>query len=298
MDVKAEGENVVRHLDLTTHNHGSNANEAVPFPYMDAVAALQSFDKCKSEAEKVKAQCVDNKDPPQTPCPAALGMPIKATIRRIKAALAKKGITDPKGLPGLALATTTVAEGKNSKGLANKKTACARALRCLLRPYGGEKDGISKGCCPGQTPHHIPPYSVTKNVCGKSVSKGKALCICLEGANHSVGSHGKHHHGINYLMQAKAKVPGSGISGGPENYTGKFSEHIKVSAAVCEAQNGCSKECIEQQLNEQYKDHLDKPATHNGPDTGGTGLMDADTDAQSAARTAMNRPPSAPSIGG
>lgn len=37
MDVKYEGANVVRHLDLTTHNHGSNSN-TLPHPHLDAVA--------------------------------------------------------------------------------------------------------------------------------------------------------------------------------------------------------------------------------------------------------------------
>jgi hypothetical protein len=32
MDVKIEGENVDRHLDLTTHNHGSNPNEGIAWP--------------------------------------------------------------------------------------------------------------------------------------------------------------------------------------------------------------------------------------------------------------------------
>lgn len=36
MDVKFEGENVDRHLDMTTDNHNSpNANEAVPWPFAD-----------------------------------------------------------------------------------------------------------------------------------------------------------------------------------------------------------------------------------------------------------------------
>jgi hypothetical protein len=35
MDVKVEGENVVRHLDLTTHNHGTTANAPAPFPHLD-----------------------------------------------------------------------------------------------------------------------------------------------------------------------------------------------------------------------------------------------------------------------
>ncbi len=32
MDVKIEGENVVRHLDVTTHNHSNPANEFAPWP--------------------------------------------------------------------------------------------------------------------------------------------------------------------------------------------------------------------------------------------------------------------------
>jgi hypothetical protein len=38
MDVKIEGENVDRHLDLTTHNHGSTANEALTWPNLEAVS--------------------------------------------------------------------------------------------------------------------------------------------------------------------------------------------------------------------------------------------------------------------
>jgi 5-methylcytosine-specific restriction endonuclease McrA len=35
MNVMVEGENVVRHFDLTTHNHASpNGNEAIPFPHI------------------------------------------------------------------------------------------------------------------------------------------------------------------------------------------------------------------------------------------------------------------------
>lgn len=39
MDVKIEGENVVRALDLTTHNHaGSMPGNTPPWPYTDAIA--------------------------------------------------------------------------------------------------------------------------------------------------------------------------------------------------------------------------------------------------------------------
>jgi hypothetical protein len=38
MDVKAEGENVVRHLDLTTHNHASPQTNTGPFPHLDKMS--------------------------------------------------------------------------------------------------------------------------------------------------------------------------------------------------------------------------------------------------------------------
>ncbi len=38
MDVKCEGENLCRHMDLTTNNHGSPmANEAAPWPFVDGM---------------------------------------------------------------------------------------------------------------------------------------------------------------------------------------------------------------------------------------------------------------------
>ncbi len=40
MDVKIEGENVVRHMDLTTHNHASETGATPPHPYLDAGAIV------------------------------------------------------------------------------------------------------------------------------------------------------------------------------------------------------------------------------------------------------------------
>jgi hypothetical protein len=62
MDVKFEGENVVRTLDLTTHNHGSPANEAIPWPYQDAVAMAVEGHPCKGMAEDIKGSCSGGND--------------------------------------------------------------------------------------------------------------------------------------------------------------------------------------------------------------------------------------------
>ena len=73
--------------------------------------------------------------------------------------------------------------------------------------------------------------------------------------------------------------------------------NVKASAAVTETQVGCSKECIEEQLNKQFnQDELKKTATHNTTTTGGesygrldeagdkTGLDDAAKDLGAAAQ--------------
>ena len=55
MDVKVEGENVVRHLDMTTHNHGSpTANEAVPWPFVDKMPTRKIKDAVRRGQEEGK----------------------------------------------------------------------------------------------------------------------------------------------------------------------------------------------------------------------------------------------------
>jgi 5-methylcytosine-specific restriction endonuclease McrA len=50
MDVKAEGENVVRHLDITTHNHASDGPNTPPMPHIDRMYGPFGADKpCKAE---------------------------------------------------------------------------------------------------------------------------------------------------------------------------------------------------------------------------------------------------------
>jgi hypothetical protein len=55
MDVKVEGQNVVRHMDLTTHNHASQIGQTPPTGYVDGmykpdmatVSSLQGTGKCE-----------------------------------------------------------------------------------------------------------------------------------------------------------------------------------------------------------------------------------------------------------
>jgi hypothetical protein len=59
MDVKIEGKNAVRHLDLATHNHASMiGNESIPWLYADSMAMVKNLsDDCKNEKKDFKDKC-------------------------------------------------------------------------------------------------------------------------------------------------------------------------------------------------------------------------------------------------
>jgi hypothetical protein len=56
MDVKVEGENVVRHLDMTTHNHGSDPPNSPPMAHIDAMSK-SVLKACEKEVERGKKAC-------------------------------------------------------------------------------------------------------------------------------------------------------------------------------------------------------------------------------------------------
>jgi hypothetical protein len=61
MDVKFEGLNVARHLDLTTHNHGSGG-QTPPWPYKDAIAMDKKGHPCKKMAKDINKHCEGQSD--------------------------------------------------------------------------------------------------------------------------------------------------------------------------------------------------------------------------------------------
>lgn len=61
MDVKFEGENVVRHLDMTTSNHQSDiGNESVTFPEIEAMSTAVEK-ACSTEIKTAKKACANQR---------------------------------------------------------------------------------------------------------------------------------------------------------------------------------------------------------------------------------------------
>lgn len=57
MDVKIEGENVCRNLDLTTHNHNPPPGNTPPWTYLEKAGAGTALKGCKAEQKAVKDNC-------------------------------------------------------------------------------------------------------------------------------------------------------------------------------------------------------------------------------------------------
>ncbi|MDP9896738.1 hypothetical protein J2W32_005848 [Variovorax boronicumulans] len=144
MDVLIEGENVVRHLDLMTHNHGSVPGNTATWPYLDAMTGPQQEKACGDEMAEVKTQCpnCENNKHADEDCP-----PLYANA---------------------------------SKNKGYKDDPCVKAKRCMLVPYS-KQNNKKGGCCPGQTAHHIVPKHHFPASEFPGYDQGAAPCVCAEG---------------------------------------------------------------------------------------------------------------------
>lgn len=225
MDVKYEGKNVVRHLDMTTHNHASSPPNTPPWPFMDSMAVAD--DPCAKDKKKEEEACKDKGFPPKDACAEA-------------------------GLGGDKVRSGTWAEDVSKKAEAkNDAAACIRARRCKLVRYEPTQEKPD-ACCPSQTGDHIIPKSSFfktsvddgKPMPGwKNYSISAAPVMCAEGTTNTHGSHGLRH------AHHKANGPGEGK-------VHSFDAECKLAAqgaAEVFKTSGCQQECIEAQLKEGHK---------------------------------------------
>lgn len=174
--------------------------------------------------------------------------------------------------------------------------ACLRARKCNLVPYE-DADHIaaqqesgrarevrtaqarSRGCCPGQTGHHLIPGAVVRPTVkqnGVEVRDGKgcdnydhstAPTVCVESALKDAGSHKRAHDAYDAAQDERVKASRNFSSWNPfarppvEN--GSMSMEETINTAVDSFQqafplSGCSRRCIEAQLKDYYNKHCRK----------------------------------------
>ena len=161
---------------------------------------------------------------------------------------------------------------------------CLKARKCFLVPYSpskqgrygrGEKDlkggsgkGLfdtgpmsladSRGCCPGQTAHHLIQDSWLKTpgskrgagdrCAPKRYNVNKAPTVCVEGMNQRTGSHGTIHQTTEDRLQAHLDKSG-----------GKFTMANAIDVAAKAHQdmvgkNTCNQACIKDQIRDYFED--------------------------------------------
>ncbi len=143
MDVKFEGKNVDRHLDLTTNNHASPmANEGAPWAFIDSVAKAVPGSKCKDDAEKVKKDCQE---------------------------------------PGGSRPVVVKTSEDNDQVQRECSEDCKKAMQCVLVPKGKDKAACCQPGNTGH--HMIEKHWVSGNSAftAKQQSYSKAPCVCVEG---------------------------------------------------------------------------------------------------------------------
>jgi hypothetical protein len=233
MDVKFEGENVVRNLDMTTHNHASPVTNTPPQIFAARMALMNNSTQCRTEKIAINTHC--GKKGEKMKCPSSKG---------VKAAKTKRNKAK-EGSAARAAAEVELQQAYADYAAAMQKDPCQRALRCAMMPFRVAKS--KKGCCPHQTPEHIIQGAQffygkaaggrRRNECTSYEYEG-APCVCAEGGA-TVATHG--------LLGAerKAYINTNHATG----ETWKFGDAVKCGAhSTSKVFSNCRPGCIESQL--------------------------------------------------
>lgn len=258
MDVKFEGENVDRHLDMTTNNHGSLANEAVPWPFLDAMSVSAETGPCAKDIKKEKSACKD-----YTPHGSKdLCAELKADLPFVPDDRYRES-----GKPGSGSKTPKPTQ------LADKTAFddCMRARRCALQLYDREKTK----CCSPQTPHHlieasalfvsgrggagctplpgvnVPPAPPIESV---QYNENNAPCVCAEGTGNVGGTHGAMH--TFQSLAALRSTEQMTLPGGKVEKVQTYKQAKQNSIEAMEKVFGssfCDPACIEKQIDDYHE---------------------------------------------
>jgi hypothetical protein len=214
MDVKIEGDNAVRHLDMVTSNHASKPGNVPPWIFKAKNGKGGVIEDCKKDKDKADKACKDLKT--------------------------RKEQCDP-----------------NSR----KAEKCKKAKKCLLVSYKqGSRTGkkATVGCCDDETPHHlIEVHSFTKSggrAAGDRVKgfgryrDGDAPCVCVKGGR------GDREHGAFHALVGKRENAAvrRAAKKGKGDRAWKYKDARKAAADAHKKvfpKSGCSKKCLEAQLN-------------------------------------------------
>jgi hypothetical protein len=273
MDVKIEGENAVRHLDLMTHNHACSPGGTPPMAYTDRMA-MADIPECAGEKAAVTAACNPWED--KAKCPDASSLD-NAKADKDAHAAAKRASGAKKNTPAHDAAIANWNNEMDSYAATISADPCHQKLRCVLSPYEPSK------CCPNQTPHHLVEASAFQDAgreAGWSMKKGQpvkstsifgtnkydqnaAPCICVEGENQHQATHGLMHASQN--QAARDCAPGPPALAGSSFVTDKTTTLGAAQNSGAQAvqdnfpESNCDANCLKAQLKEYHEKKCGMP---------------------------------------
>jgi uncharacterized Zn-binding protein involved in type VI secretion len=224
MDVKFEGQNVPRHLDMTGHNEASDPPNCPPWPYVDKNAV--SDGTCKDEREAEEKACGDLVARTKT------GRLVK---NRTSAAICDK--TNPQA------------------------AECRKARQCRLTPQDEGSNENEVGCCDGEQAHHlIEAHGFVKsgtrdNFEGSPLTKfagppayrpGDAPCVCATG-DRWTAEHGAFHALVGQKESAAVRKAKGAKKDNAWNYGDAKNAGANAHKRIFPG-SGCTKACLEAQL--------------------------------------------------
>jgi hypothetical protein len=217
MDVKFEGENVPRHMDIMGHNEASEPPNLPPWAYFDSMTPKESAD-CADLKEKVSDKC---------------GKHIKNNT----------------------YSTGSVNRSGAMSDMCNEvDDGCRKASECMLVEYGGSG---SPNCCPGKTGHHlIPAHCFMPPGARKAggdpyedwpkYDVDKAPTACVEGSTKELG-HGELHE-IFDLVEDK-HLTTAGTAGAWPYSTARDT----AASSLKQVNASCDEACTKAQLNAYHR---------------------------------------------
>lgn len=245
MDVKFEGANVPRHLDLTLHNEQSVPANTPTWPYVDTMA-MGADHPCSKDHAKEREACgpLEKRDPDKVKANKKTGL-----IERT---------------PGeLRVGATHEAQCADTP----EAKACQKARKCMLTPYKPNR------CCSGQTGHHLievhsfsmpggrksgsmmPQFSEAGGQKSYEENDAPVVCAKCPGGSRFHEEHGDLHavQGV-FELAAMAKAPAN-----MKNMAWNYGQARSAGVAAHQAtfpDSGCNPDCIKNQLDSYHKDEL------------------------------------------
>jgi hypothetical protein len=180
MDVKVEGENVVRHMDLTTHNHGSKPAGAPPTLHA-ALQGMGNIPECEDNKKAVETKC--NPWKKKAKCPEKTEAKISAAETARQAAKEAGGTASK----AYKIANLKVRDLYKEYAIEIESNDCRRALRCVMIPYS-KIDSVK---CAKQTGDHLIENATVNELPGYNMDAAPTALV--EGPSYHVGTHGLGH---------------------------------------------------------------------------------------------------------